>query len=516
VNDIYHLLSIMWGNAPPAAQGAFQADISKFNGYVSAGSALAAKLVPCVRQYQQAYPHVVLESQYYNQNNSSAFNSQAAIADPLIKAGANCISVATADQFASNSNGKVYNTYSGRPSPQVLTPTYQLPYNGAPGQPSVAVRQNPDPCIPPDTLTPNQRGAWYQANVLSGRIRCTGGYDPCANPDAPVWCTNNRVPSSSRAQPAATACQVVPDSAWPPLVQFETFTTQVANAARDGLVNDTRYLAPQFDMTQSGEGLRYMGTLLGNLGFRYLVPNASAAMRAIATKKPVLLPKPMYGWSPRGGAHGVPATPPNIGGPPQEPTNLAAPTPLPPGVTLPAVLRNTPRPLQLQEREATCGFACVKMLADTILRSAHPESFYQAMVPEDPCGYTPGTGTYMRWLPQVLQRVGIQANISEERLTPQNVKAAFQNLKNATQAGYPAIVHIADPGNVNGHYVVVDAIVPGAGGEDWVIGRDPFNLNLMDAISRQYMDILGKRNFFVLSSGDFLGNWTGGVITTKP
>jgi hypothetical protein len=44
-------------------------------------------------------------------------------------------------------------------------------------------------CTAPDYLSPAERARWYQTNVLSGRIRCGGGYNPCDNPDAPSWCT---------------------------------------------------------------------------------------------------------------------------------------------------------------------------------------------------------------------------------------------------------------------------------------------------------------------------------------
>src|ERR1700676_4633992 len=127
--DMYHQLSIMWGNpsASQDAQRAFQYDVTQFRGYVSAGSTVAAKLQPCVSQYQQAYPHVVLQSQYYSQNNSSAFNSEGAIAKPLINAGASCVNTATANQSTSN-NGKIYNTYQSTPPPPLgPAPVYQAP-----------------------------------------------------------------------------------------------------------------------------------------------------------------------------------------------------------------------------------------------------------------------------------------------------------------------------------------------------------------------------------------------------
>jgi Papain fold toxin 1, glutamine deamidase len=210
--DMYHQLSVMWGNrsASQAAQNAFQEDVRQFGTFVSAGSTVASKLVPCVTKYQQAYPHVVLQSQYYNQNNSSAFNSEAVIANPLIKAGASCVSTATADQFASNGG----NTYRGTPSPQVPTQVYPYPYPGTPPAPTAPQPHvNPSPCVPPDNLSPEERGRWYQTYILSGRIRCAGGYDPCANPDAPSWCAGN-VPKPSNAQPPNNGLQPCQTPDW--------------------------------------------------------------------------------------------------------------------------------------------------------------------------------------------------------------------------------------------------------------------------------------------------------------
>ena len=152
VLDIYHQLSIMWGNpsASQQAQSAFQDDVNRFNGYVSLGNSFAAQLAPCVRLYQRAFPHVVQQSRYYTQNNSSAFNSKGAIANPLIKAGANCVSQMIGDQFASNGN-----TYSRAPTPQVPAPIYQYPYYG-----------NPQSAVP--SAPPLQGGVQTDARIFYG------------------------------------------------------------------------------------------------------------------------------------------------------------------------------------------------------------------------------------------------------------------------------------------------------------------------------------------------------------
>lgn len=178
VLDMYHLLSSMWGNASPAAQKAFQADLNQFSGFVSQGSALASKLVPCVQKYQQAYPHVVQESQYYTQNNSTAFNAQAAIANPLIKDGASCVSSATADEFATNT-GKTSN----------------IPGSSPPLSPPTSVSQAQNGAWMPRCATPTSTNCYlwllnpnglYSHIYRGGPPNCAkglpGGYDPSQNP----------------------------------------------------------------------------------------------------------------------------------------------------------------------------------------------------------------------------------------------------------------------------------------------------------------------------------------------
>jgi hypothetical protein len=53
-------------------------------------------------------------------------------------------------------------------------------------------------CTPPENLSPDERAQWYRTYILSGRIKCPGAYDPCANPDAPGWCqTRSETPDAS-------------------------------------------------------------------------------------------------------------------------------------------------------------------------------------------------------------------------------------------------------------------------------------------------------------------------------
>jgi hypothetical protein len=207
VSDMYHQLSIMWGNpsASQEAQRTFQADISRFNGWLSDGSSLASRLVPCVQKYQQAYPHVVKQSQYYSQNNSSAFNSEAAVANPLIKAGASCVSGATADQFASN-GGKTYNTYQGTPSSSAPAPVYQ-DQSGA-WMPRCETPTSTNCYI--WLLNPN---GLYSHIYQGGPPNCSkgraGGYDPSQNPACePPAAPPPQQPGQPQPQPNPTRDEI--------------------------------------------------------------------------------------------------------------------------------------------------------------------------------------------------------------------------------------------------------------------------------------------------------------------
>ncbi|MGH8014128.1 MAG: neutral zinc metallopeptidase [Candidatus Binataceae bacterium] len=75
----------------------------------------------------------------------------------------------------------------------VCTGGRQAPPYVPPRQPPV-VSSGGGGCTPPDYLTPEQRAEWYQENVLSGKIRCPGSYNPCDNPDAPAWCAAGALP----------------------------------------------------------------------------------------------------------------------------------------------------------------------------------------------------------------------------------------------------------------------------------------------------------------------------------
>lgn len=176
VLDMYHQLSIMPGptSAAQAAGQRFQADIATFNGYVGQASALAKEYVPCVQKYQQAYPHVMQQSQFYMQNNSKGYNAQAAIAKPLIQAGASCVNAIGGDQFSGSGSNPPPPTSGIPPSSWNLG----VPGAGNPGAPQ-------SPSIPP---------RYYQGRVSNDPCLPfgPGGYDYCANPTQPSGCNCHR------------------------------------------------------------------------------------------------------------------------------------------------------------------------------------------------------------------------------------------------------------------------------------------------------------------------------------
>jgi hypothetical protein len=91
----------------------------------------------------------------------------------------------------------------------ILPPACQRtnPPAWCPSQSQIAQAQSPmrntNSCVPPDNLSPADRARWYQQNVLSGRIRCSGAYNPCNNPTKPAWCqTPNPLPWEQPADAA--------------------------------------------------------------------------------------------------------------------------------------------------------------------------------------------------------------------------------------------------------------------------------------------------------------------------
>jgi hypothetical protein len=316
-----------------------------------------------------------------------------------------------------------------------------------------------------------------------------------ANPNCMAICVQQggarQPPLRSKVQnPSCT----MPTYPWPLLAALERITTQVANAERDALVNATNAMAPKYDMTKSGEGVRYMQDLLIRMGFSYLKAAIPAVMRGISTGEPIQLPSPIYSWSPRGGggSEGLPRLPAN----------------LPPGLQLPRNLLTVPRPLRLQEEAASCGLACVRMLVETVLGVNQPESYYQGIAATDcdPGAYKPGWGAEIDWLQKLTQTIGLHTTIATGQTMDQ--------LDNATRYGFPALVHLGP--EKDGHFVVVDGFARDAANNLFVIGRDPTNLALTGAENRQTLLGAGFENYFVDAWDAFRGSWQGQVIYTNP
>lgn len=323
------------------------------------------------------------------------------------------------------------------------------------------------------------------ATIPGDPCHAPGGYDYCQNPAGtqPVGCDcSKRPPRPPLAGNVRNTCSVVPDSAWPPLAALERFL--------DGI-------APHYNMTRPGEGLRVMQDSLIALGFGALAQSAAVSLRAAARGVAARLPNPIWSWGTvRGGAFAPLMS-----------------VRLPAGVSASAIVRSTPRPLFLQEQAQSCGLACVKMIVDTVKRESLPESWYRALSrglfgPLDPCAYTPRGGTAMDRLASLINKAGVNANLKRG----QNFRDLFDAIKN----GYPAIVHLG-PNNA-GHFVIVDDIVRDAGGNWYVLARDPWNLNLLSAKSRYSFQQMGFRNYAAFSQSDFLGSggWSGNAIYTRP
>jgi hypothetical protein len=525
VSDMYHQLSIMWGNqgASQDAQSAFQKDVAQFNGFLAKKSLAAAQLQPCVQKYQQAYPHVVQQSKYYTQNNSQAFNREGAIANPLIRAGADCASRAnSSDVFSTN-------TYEDLPSPppqnnyplypQYPTPGY--PSGGNPGRPplqgGVSTNGGGQPPIGGGVNTGTGRPP-IRGGVSQGGDACLpfgpGGYDYCNNPTQPPGCDcskrnkrpiagnidgggpgNNLPPPAGFGQPqtpsparpwdplggkAQDSCRPVPASAWPPLVALQ---------------NALQQITARYDVTRrSDAGLLIMQDSLMNLGFGWALKGAGAVARALATRAAARLPYQVFSWA-------TPRLAGNVFVP------LTSIRQMPAGASIPVVLENTPRPLFLQEEPTSCALACVKMVTQTVLRKSMSEGFYRQLA-QDACVYTPGVGTEINGIARLIQQAGVPANLE----TGQTV----QQLLAATRNGYPAVVALGS-GNA-GHAVVVDGFTKDAAGNWYVLARDPWNLNLLDANAKWSFQQLGFKNYAVYSLADFTGpgGWSGSVIYTRP
>jgi hypothetical protein len=87
--------------------------------------------------------------------------------------------------------------------------------------------------------------------------------------------------------------------------------------------------------------------------------------------------------------------------------------------------------------------------------------------------------------------------------------ATVDDVVRATANGRPALVHVGAQGN--GHYMVVDGIVHDAEGKAFALLRDPTNLNLAEASSRELLQAAGHTSTPVVALDDLKAMMTSGA-----
>ena len=163
--------------------------------------------------------------------------------------------------------------------------------------------------------------------------------------------------------------------------------------------------------------------------------------------------------------------------------------------------------MHLQEKAASCGLACVKMVIETVKRESFSEGWYRTLARGsygwlDSGAYTPGVGCGMPRMAELIQSGGVQAALKDSQ--------TIADLMAATENGYPAIAAMGDAGG--GHAVVVDGFLQDAAGSRYVVARDPWNLGLLDMKSRWSFEQLGFKNYAVYSVQDFLDRGGFGTV----
>ncbi len=332
---------------------------------------------------------------------------------------------------------------------------------------------------PPFAMGPLYSQANYTVN-LPGQV--PAGVEPGASEQANAlsrfglmarYCAGLAPPTRTlRTQASTNACSSDPTSQW-------LITLSNALEAQN----------PHYDMTKSGEGLRLIRDAYINLGFGWLA-RAPAVGRNLAAAG---------GWN-WGTRQAVEIVLPSV-------------KRLPPGFSLPAVIENTPRPLFLQQRNASCGLACIKMVMATLGRQSAEERIYRLLagLPRfagDIDCYVPNIGTSPERLTDLLTKLGVRARLARGQ--------TIANLQAATKNGYPAMVGLGPDGGI--HAFIVDGVIPDAYGNLYVVGRDPGNLSLLNPITRQNFIKRGFDNFPVVRATNFAqpDTWGGAAIYLEP
>jgi hypothetical protein len=250
-------------------------------------------------------------------------------------------------------------------------------------------------------------------------------------------------------------------------------------------------LAPHYDLRNPGDvgrlGVDIIGGYLVNKGLGYVLPFLPAGLSKVfgKTGEPLppitALPPATPEWQIAAGSSG-PSTWP-----------AAVSVDWPPGIQLPKVIENTLRPVHLQEQPTSCVLACVRMVAETILRRPVSEATVLQHLP--PGAFDPNVGTQIGVIAHTLQEMGVPASLQMKYSTIDDLAAAVKD-------GYPAIVRVGDA--TSGHGVIVDAVV-GQPGSRYFFIRDPLNPAHLDPTLRQVLQTqpAGFRNAPILTEQQF-------------
>lgn len=311
-----------------------------------------------------------------------------------------------------------------------------------------------------------------------------GAYDPCKNPVPPKECPPPRQRYVLPKNPPPLQGQVAKNEinpsgeVWPPF-----------QAISDAL----NKLAPHYDMTRPNEGLRVIRDIVINIFLGRIAQGLPGAARSLFGRT-----------GERWGTRAIPNIPPRTAPPGFTWQQL------PPGVTIPSILRNTPRPVIPQEAQNSCVQACSRMVAETISRRSWPENFLREISRGpfgelDPNAYNPLKGTGPEVISKLLDLMGIK-NSGLRTVT-------IEELADAVKSGYPAIAGVRR--GTERHAIIVDGVV-GVPGNRFFFLRDPINLGFAPPETRLLLEQAGFSTLPVVSESEFVGNFLWEAILTNP
>lgn len=370
------------------------------------------------------------------------------------------------------------------------------------------------------TLVGRAHDDYYKSTVSptnQQRVRALDDYRQCVSETAPTLPLDPRPPDYPRSSVllrSGTATNVSakllaePPAGPPSLAGALRAMNDALDPAAEPLKNLSNVLdaiAPHYDIVSSNDvGLRVIKDILVDMGVGHLGSKIGPALKAMATKagqaaigaaKKAGRAAARRASAVAGGANrysglGPGATIPSSGANPKN-------------IPIPEILQKTPRPMHLQEEEASCVQACTRMVTDTIKRENIPESALRTRTGDF---YTPGDGTDGHAIATLLTDVGVP-----------NSGWGVTNVGKLAQAvrdGYPAIISYG-----NKHVSVLDAVVEHDGAKYYFI-RNPTNLGLVsDPQTLELLRNSGFSNYAVVAERDFLDSYVAGgakAVLTSP